>query len=144
MSVKVPTDDQAYQFALMLKSGLPAAQAIRYFLESETQAQAALATWLMSRAVSAAQQTLNGGRPWQELDPNERIRLALDLHYAQLAFHLFSHSYADAVGADRAKMDTCRETLERKTAGTSGQSPLDAFWSDIRAGVVKLPAARVN
>jgi hypothetical protein len=82
------------------------------------------------------------------MSAEERIRFAIDKHYNEMAYFLYSHNYGELSGPDKAKADTCRQALEAKLAGTAGKfTPLDEFWNDMRAklaaqraGPVALPA----
>jgi hypothetical protein len=76
------------------------------------------------------------------MDLNERIRYVMDKHYSEMAYFLYAHNYADLVGADKAKADTCRLALEAKQAGFAGkQDALSRFFADVTSGAVKLPKA---
>jgi hypothetical protein len=138
----MPTEDQAFQFAVMLQAGLPASQAILYFVQSEDPGEIAhtLAKWLKSRAVRTAQTKLTG-RAWQEMTLDERCRAALDQHYSGMAWLLFSQHYSEASSLDKGKLDSARMALEAKLAGTAGkQDALSQFFSDINTGKLKLKA----
>lgn len=140
-----PTREQASQFVILLSAGLPASDAIRYFLGDEpdggwTEAaiQRFLARWAAHPSVAAAQKRLMG-KEWQELSAEERIKYALDKHYAEMAYFLFANNYGSIGGADKVKADTCRGVLETKLAGMAGKlDPLSNFLQDIMAGRVKL------
>ena len=135
-----PDKDSAHQFALMLHSGMPARDAITYFTD-ETDSQALLALlkeWTHSPSVARATLALQG-KSWQDMTLDEKIQITIDKHYAELAYFLYSHNYAELMGAERSKADTCRQALEAKLAGMSGKmGPIEAFWSDIKSGKVKL------
>lgn len=137
-----PTKETAHQFALILSTGMPAKEAILYFLPEEPQepgfVERTLTSWLRSKLVTSAIDALQG-KPWSVMDPMERIRFAVNKTYNEMAYFLYSHNYAELAGADRAKADTCRHVLEQKIAGTSGQlSPVEAFWEDVLSGKRKL------
>lgn len=139
-----PTKDQALQFALMLSAGLPAAEALPYFLDPDAPAltpgalQAALLAWTNSKAVSAAIIELQGG-PWQEMTLDQRLRFVIDKTYTEMAYYLYSHNYSELHGADRAKADTCRQVLETKLAGMAGKlGAVEQFWADLSSGKIKL------
>lgn len=144
-----PTAEQAEQFALMLQAGLPAAEALLYFLPEEQREQAdpgqvALwaKKWANSKAVAKAMVGLQQGE-WSALDPKRRIELALEKHYNEMAYFLYTHNYVDLNAAlDRAKADTCRVALEAKLAGLSGSTnALAAFWQDVSSGKLTLAGA---
>lgn len=138
-----PNSDQARQFAVMLSVGAPPSEAIRYFLpEEEMVSPTYLAVqaelWLRSKAVQEAVRSIQG-KDWTEMTAHERISLAIDKHYTEMAYFLYSRNYVDLGGADKAKADTCRAALEAKLAGTAGKlSAVEQFWSDVVAGKVKL------
>ena len=136
-----PSKEEAYQFALMLKSGMPSNEAIRYFLPEDIDPQELILShrvWVKSKLVEAASLAFQGKR-WEDMSLDERIQLAIDKTYTEAAYFLYSHNYAQLMGADRQKADICRQTLEAKLAGTSGKmGPLETFWSDIKSGKVKL------
>ena len=129
----------------MLHSGMPALDALQYFFPEETDSQILLASlkeWTHSKGVQTATLALQG-KAWQDMTLEEKITLSVDKHYAELAYFLYSHNYAQLVGADRQKADICRQALEAKLAGTSGKlGPIEAFWNDLRTGKVKLNAAQ--
>lgn len=138
-----PNTDQAKQFAVMLSVGAPPSEAIRYFIpEEETVSATYLAVqaeqWLRSKAVQDAVRSIQG-KDWTEMSAHERISLAIDKHYSEMAYFLYSRNYVDLGGADKAKADTCRAALEAKLAGTAGKlSAVEQFWSDVVSGKVKL------
>lgn len=135
-----PTPDQARQFAIMLQAGLPARDAIRYFAESDDQIQVSqqLQEWQRSREVARAMSNLMG-KSWQDMNLDEKINHALDLHYSALAYFLFSNNYSDLEGSDKAKADTARQALEARLAGTAGKGDaLSQFFDDINRGRIKL------
>src|SRR3990167_10639471 len=146
ISIGLPTSEQAKQFALMVNLGAPEKEAIRYFIpEGETpqdnQVLALAARWMRFKTVQKELNSLQG-KSFEDMTPNERIRCAIDKHYAQLAYFLYTRSYVVADGAVKNKMDTARETLEKKLAGTSGAlSAIEAFFNDINSGKLKLDPA---
>ncbi len=143
----LPTEDEAMQFAVMLTAGMPPEEAIVYFFEDKDNALAAQPRWLSASTVKAAIKKLQG-KSWQHMTADEKIQLALDKHYTELAYFLYSRNYVNLQGQDKAKADTCRTTLEVKQAGLAGKmEPLAVFWNDVKSGKVKLnvptPAASV-
>lgn len=153
----VPTEDQAFQFALILGAGVPSEEAIRYFIpggdEWTPSAVAALHDrWMRSARVNKAL-TKQMGAAWQEMSIEQRIKHAVDKNYTEMAYFLFSHNYATVQGADKVKADTCRATLEAKLAGMAGKlDPLANFLEDFFdkrgkaevAGVPKSGPAKVK
>jgi hypothetical protein len=135
-----PSPEQALQFAVMVNAGLPPSEAILYFTqETDTRLLAELTrAWQRSREVRKALASLMG-RSWTEMSLQERCQAALDQHYTQLAYLLFSSHYAEAQQADKTKLDTARQALEAKLAGTAGKGDvLSQFFDDVRSGKVKL------
>lgn len=137
----LPDDSQALAFALMLQSGLPAAEAILYFTEDisdPNELAAILKKWQSSTKVKRAMLTLMR-KPWQELSLDEKITTALNNHYSQLAYLLFSHNYIEVGSAEKTKLDTARVALEQKLAGMSGKTDaLTRFFDDIASGKLHL------
>lgn len=137
-----PTDEQATQFCIMLKAGLPPEQAIQYFVDTDdpTQLGYLLRKWQKSRAVSRAQKALLG-KNWQDMTLEEQIESALNQHYAALAFLCFSTNYITAGQNEKSKLDSARTALEAKKAGTAGQmSAMDKFFDDVKNKRIALPA----
>ena len=147
-----PSRDQANQFAIMLASGAPAREAIRYFLPAEEdgevltgkQIDSLASRWLADREVERVYHTLTGGE-WTSLSPEQKIRAAIDKHYVEMAYFLYSRNYVDLIGPEKAKADTCRAALEAKLAGTAGKlSAVEQFWSDVTSGKIKLGVGLSN
>lgn len=136
----MPTKEQAEQFAIMLQAGLPAEEAILYFTDSGDPGEVAdlLQVFMRSRALKTAMLTLQR-KPWTEMSLDEKCKLSLDLHYAGLAYFLFSHNYGTLGPADKGKADTARVALEQKLAGTAGKlDALSQFAADLNSGKLKL------
>ena len=137
------TPEIATQLALILQSGMPVVEAVRYFLPEDTDlasARVVAERWQRSprlgKAVSALQ-----GKSWQHMSLEERMALAIAKHYCEMAYFLYSRNYAELEGSAKAKADTCREAIERKVAGTAGsQDPLTKFLADVSSGRLKLGA----
>ena len=133
-----PTKETAMQFCLMLQAGMPAGDAIRYFLSQEQLqllgdkgVQQMVEAWLADPAVRAAQLALMG-MPWQEMTAEEQIKFAINKHYVEMAYFLYANNYVELRGESKAKADTCRLALESKLAGTAGQSdPLSRFYEEV-------------
>lgn len=140
-----PTTEQAKQFALILSSGAPAREAIRYFLppdSGEALSQLAIdqlaSRWLADPEVEKQVNLLQGGE-WSSMTATQRIQTAIDKHYVEMAYFLFSRNYVELTGPEKSKADTCRVALEAKLAGTSGKlSAVEQFWSDVTSGRIKL------
>lgn len=138
-----PTKDEALQFALMLRAGMPAAAAIQYFFPEEEDLEKVkkeLKQWSKSKMVSKAIETVQG-KPWVDMSLDEQMKFCIDKHYAELAYYLYSHNYNDLTGIERQKADICRQTLEAKLSGSIGKmTALELFYKDIMSGTTKLPA----
>lgn len=135
-----PNDQQALEFAIMLQAGLPATEAILYFIDADdpNEVRMVLNKWQRSAAVKRASASLMK-RPWQLMNLDERISTALDQHYSSLAYILFSRNYVEASQTEKSKLDTARQALEAKVAGTAGKSDaLSRFYDDLSSGRIKL------
>ena len=144
IQTQLPSDEQAHEFAVMIQSGLPATQAILYFVTEENPEaiEKWASRWLNSRAVNAAVTALMK-KPWQQMSMQERMDYALTMHYNQLATMLISYNYLTAGGAEKAKMDDARKAIEAKNAGLAGQQGgLEMFYADLRAGKIQLNSQR--
>lgn len=140
--IPAPSSAQAEQFCLMLNAGMPSLDAIKYFLaEGEWTAGAVQAVhdkWVNSGAVKKAWAVILG-KSWQDLDLDARIQFAIDKHYAELAYFLYSHNFSSVAGADLVKANTARGVLETKLAGLAGRGDaLSEFLLDLQKGKVKL------
>jgi hypothetical protein len=143
-----PTEVQASQFAIMIAAGLPAADALRYFLPEEavvdTTTLAEMARrWQRNRLVGEATSRLQGG-DWTSLSKEQRIQLALDKHRGEMAYLLYSHNFADEMNpAVLNKMNTARQSLEAFLAGNAGKhDPFADFMRDLASGKVGKGAAK--
>lgn len=138
--IPLPSDDQATAFVIMLQAGLPPAQAILYFTDSEDPGEIAflLKRWQRSTAVRKAQSRLTS-KSWQDMTLDERCRYALDQHYSALAYLLFSTHYAEVGSTDKAKLDSARTAIEAKLAGTAGKGdPMSQFIDDLKTGKLRM------
>lgn len=136
----MPSKEQAYQFAIMLSAGVPGAEAIRYFYpdDNPTSQKAWLDKWMRSEEVQR-QIILLQGKSWEKMSTEEKIQFAVNKHYVEAAYFLYSHNYAELTGAEKTKADTCRQVLETKLAGMSGKmDALSQFWADVQSGAIKL------
>lgn len=140
-----PTKEQAYQFAVMLASGAPAREAMRYFLPDDpsevltgAQVEREAAKWLADKEVQRVVVQLQG-KDWTDLTTEEKMRLSLDKTYVEMAYFLYSRNYVELSGHEKAKADTCRTALESKLAGTAGKlSAMEQFWNDMASGKIRL------
>ena len=149
MSILGPSPEQARHFALMLSAGAPASDAIRYFLPLEPDQEAPpqafyanqAAKWLGLASVQAAIVALQGA-DWSAMSFSDRIETAIEKHYTEMAYFLYSRNYCDLNGPEKAKADTCRTALEAKLAGTAGKlTAIEQFWDDVRAGKFKIASS---
>lgn len=140
-----PTPQQASQFALILSSGAPAREAIRYFLPEDSPdhtspaaVEALAERWMRSKEVETAISRLQG-KTWESMSSSEKIEHAISKHYVEMAYFLYTRNYVDLDGPSKAKADTCRSALEAKLAGMSGKlTALEQFWSDVSSGKIRL------
>ncbi len=127
--------EQAHAFARMMHAGAPPEEAAKYFCDpliAREDLREATACWTQQPEVMEAYDALRGGKRFETFeDRDERLRFALDKHYDEQAFTLYANNYAEAEGTLRTKMDTCRESLEKKLAGTAGRDPIVEFWQDL-------------
>jgi hypothetical protein len=134
------SEDQALQFALMMESGMPIPDIMTYFFpESSPNERLAIANgWTRSRALAKAIKQLQGD-DWHLMTLDQRIQFAINKHYSELAYFLYTHNYAEASGMDKTKADVARSVLEHKLAGTAGKgSPIEQFWDDLKNNKIKL------
>ena len=122
-----PSREEALQLATMLAAGAPAQEAIRYFLpEDATEVMSTgqvadfLARWMRSKEVERAIVSIQG-KDWRDMTAGEKIQFAINKHYTEMAYYLYSRNYVDLSGQEKAKADTCRVALEAKIAGTAGK-----------------------
>lgn len=138
-----PTKEEAAHFVLMMAAGVPAAEAYgRYFAPETVPVQVVVeiaGKWLRHPYVKKALEELQG-KGWEALQVEERIRLALDKHYSELAYLLYSRNYLELSGGTQTKKaDTARTVLEVKLAGLAGKlDPLSRFWTDLTEGKIQV------
>lgn len=141
-----PSKDEALQLALMINAGMPTLEAMRYFYPEDDPERVKFEhdRWMRSSHVKAAVKHVQYGKNWQEMSLDERIKFAVDKHYSELAYFLYTHNYATLSGAERQKADICRAALEAKLAGTAGKmDALTSWFDDVKTGRVKLPTVAV-
>src|SRR6185436_11231802 len=99
-----------------------------------------LGKWQRSKAVKRAQHSILG-KSWTEMSLDEKVDIALNQHYSTLAYLLYSTNYISVGQTDKSKLDTARQALEAKKAGTAGKGDaLSQFMDDLKSGRVKLAA----
>jgi hypothetical protein len=128
---------EADQFALILLSGAPMSDAIRYFLPMggpDEFAESAAQEWPNQPEVVEALKRYTGGEDWHRMSDEERLDVAIKKHYNEMAYFLWTNNYAESTGNEKLKADTCRIAIETKLAGMAGQeSPLSRFYHDMLA-----------
>ena len=136
-----PSPDQALQLALMVTSGMPMADAIRYFIPADMLPEnltGFVQLWEKSKVYAQALLTLMGA-PWHKMAPEQRWKYALEKQYMEMAYFLSSHNHGELKGQAKQKAHTCRLALEAKLAGTAGKlNALEQFYDDVRTGKLKL------
>ena len=135
MAAEPLSEANAHAFARMIHAGAPAEEAAKYFVTAHATREDILAAaqdWALQPDVVSAYEALSGGQKFEDFtDRDERRRYALEKHYDEMAFVLYSTNYAQLTGTDKTKADTCREALEKKLAGLAGKDPLMDFWTDL-------------
>lgn len=127
--------EQAQQFAIILSSGVPQLDALKYMLPEADAGTLKdnLPVWLADGGVQRAILAIQG-KPWEGMSLQEKITFAISKHYTELAYFLYSHNYVELSGPERNKADVCRATLEAKLAGMAGKmDPLSTFLADLMA-----------
>lgn len=144
------TGDLAYAFVQLLHAGLSGPDALAYcapeyrgaLAEDTKHGASRLAAWLTKwsrdRLTLAAATRLNHGE-WHQLEPDARLAIALDKHYAELAYFLYTHDWASLDGTDLRKATDAREALTKKLEGTDAadDSPMVAFLRALQEGTVR-------
>ncbi len=128
------TRELADQFVKCLSAGLPAATAFAYCapdVSDPRHASTALAKWLNDPLLVLAVNALNGGE-WHELEPDRRLEVALDKHFAELAYYLWSHNFAVSDGAELAKLIEARKAITEKMKLDSGEGEDTPFVKAMR------------
>jgi murein L,D-transpeptidase YcbB/YkuD len=142
-----PDRETAMQFAIMVTSGMPPDEALPYFYPADTPAdelRRELKLWLKAPSIQAAVRAVQG-KDWQGMSLDEKVRYAIEKHYAELAYFLYSRNYITLSQSDQRKADTARQVLEAKLAGMSGKmDALSQWFEDVRAGRVKLQGASLT
>jgi hypothetical protein len=129
------TRKEAEQFVMMVLSGAPIPEVVRYFCDESMSDEELLAyeeLWPTQREVLAAMERTMGGEAWHKLSDEQRLDVSLKKHYNEMAYVLWTTNYADITGAQKLKADTCRQAIEAKVAGMAGrESPLAQFYHDL-------------
>ena len=140
------TSETAYEFVQLLHAGLSGLDALAFIAPEYREAlagdaaksQAWLLQWSRSRLVLEAATTLNHGQ-WHKLDAEARLAIALDKHYAELAYFLYTHDWATLQGLDLSRATDARTALAKKLEGreASDDSPMLAFMRALQEGNVR-------
>lgn len=140
------TQDKAHALVKMLMAGLPALACLQFFDRKHyqrltpVQRQKWFEEWTATAEFEREVDAFNGGK-WQDLDPHQRLSLALDKHHAEMAFYLYSHNYNSEAIENWSKMTEAREALTKLVEGSEGGA-LDAFslaLKDVIAGKLQGP-----
>lgn len=144
MAYRPPTTIEARTMAELLECGVPAEDCVRLIdpVIDASIAKDVARRWEKDGAVRAAQVQLQGA-DWRSLSDEKRIEVALRKHYNQLAYYLATADYAALSTERRAIADKARDVLEKRKAGTSGQSDpvtawFEAFQQKAAKGEIKL------
>lgn len=131
--VRFLTAAEAPQVAALLLAGVPALAIARSVLGGDEEtAREAARVWPAQTEVRQHLTALTGGVMWQDLPPEQRLKIALDKTYAEMAYFLWANNYGELDGVGKAKADTCRESLERKLAGLAGKgSSIDQLYEEL-------------
>lgn len=138
---QTPTAEQATQIAIMIVSGMPSRDAIRYFTPPEFDAKQTdyfHDAWMRSKTLADAI-LAQYGQPWQGMTLGEKLDLVISKSYTEMAYYLYSNNMAELTGPDLAKAQAFRVAIEQKLAGQAGKlDALSQFWDDLRTGRVNL------
>jgi len=127
---------EAEEFASIIVSGAPIAEAVHYFVGEQPVTEEDLLTyeetWPLQDHVVEALRTMTGGEPWNRMTDTQRLDVSLVKHYNEMAYFLWTTNYAECDGGTKMKADTCRQAIEAKVAGMAGrESPLAQFYHDL-------------
>jgi len=133
------TKQEAEQFALIVLSGAPVPEAVRYFWSGDLTDEELLTyeqAWPMQPEVLAVMERMTGGTAWHTMSDEQRLDVSLTKHYNELAYVLWTTNYAELAGAEKVRADTARTAIEAKLAGMAGrESPLATFYTELLAKV---------
>lgn len=112
------TIEMARSFVQLLMAGVTAIEALRFLSPEYWQycTRDQRRNWLVEVQASsfvADETDRHNEGAWQDLESADRLRIALDKHFAEMAYFLFTHNFADP-SADRAKMTEAREAIVAK------------------------------
>lgn len=137
------TSAKAREFALLLASGVDPLNALRYMAPSafDRMADDERTDWLNAlagdRLVLRAVNELNGAE-WHHLDADKRLQLALDKHFSELAYLLYTTSYRTAEGSILRKIDNAAERLMKYlTESDGGGEGADSGWRAFVGEIMK-------
>lgn len=137
-----PLDDStADLLARFLHAGVHCAEALKYLrpgITDETIREELAAKWIGTTVLLDAVERLNGGA-WPDLPADRRLEIALDRHYAELAYFLLTHNYTEADGLDYKKVVDARTAIALRIAGQEGKGDaFDEFMRAIQDGKVQM------
>ena len=128
------TQQEAEQFVMMVLSGAPVSEVVRYFWDEPLSDEELLVyeeAWPSQPEVLVVMERMTGGT-WHRMSDEKRLDASLAKHYNEMAYFLWTTNYASSAGADKLKADTCRQAIEAKVAGMAGrESPLAQFYHDL-------------
>lgn len=141
------TEPLAADFVKLLLAGVTPIEALRFLQPAywaycnAHQRRAWLTEVQASSLVADETDRLNEGA-WQDIEAGDRLRLALEKHYAEMAYFLYTNNFADP-SADRAKMTEAREAIVAKIEAGDGKggSVFDVFLQKLagRADLAEPP-----
>lgn len=133
----------AYEFVKLLQSGLPPLVALSYMLPDRYRATGGkqrknwVNEWMRHPLTLTATTTLNKGA-WPDLDPDDRLTIALDKHLAERAYLLYANVYATADGLLLKKMDDAYQALTDRLKEQDGgqETPWMKAMRDLLGGQI--------
>ena len=142
------TWDIARQLVRLLSAGIPPMECLAYFaadhwiaIDKEGRAKW-LTEWTTHDLVIRALSAFNGA-PWEDLDKDARLQLALDKQMAELAYFCYTRDYATADGIDLKKLDTARHDL-MEYLSAKGAGDQDSPWMQALRDIVEGKANASN
>lgn len=135
------TEALALTFVKLLHAGLPGPEAAWVTAPAYVRTldvagvTELLRRWGKSPACTAAAATLNRGA-WPDLDADTRLRIALDKHYAELGYWLYTTDWSTA---DARRAADAREALAKKLEGRdeADDTPMMAFLRAVQSGELR-------
>ena len=133
------TSALADAFIKIVNAGIPALTAVAYCASDVPYERhpIVLAAWLNDPLLLKSAADFNGGE-WQDLAPDDRLDIALDKHFAELAYYLWSHNYASAEGVELTKAIEARKAIVEKLKGVGegDDTPFVKAMRDLVSGAI--------